>query len=662
MLVRGYVTSVNQHGVFIKLARNLSVRASNREISDNASVSAEQFLTTNTMVLGRIFNFFKDKVNITLRESITTYGIDEVDISEITTGHKAKLLVLSIAANMAFCQIIGSRFKCKVKLTKEDPTVKVGDKIIARIATVSTDSPPRIMMHEVDECNEEMTEEYQNLIDLINEIKAVQQEDFENKDVIEASDKGSEVNINLDEVDQNIEDLQELLHVGDESDEDIDGEAQKITSFLNNEEHDDSQDEHMQEDSEVEADGEGDFGEGDDGEGDNGEGDEDEEVEEGEGNVEEGKINKTKKEKSNEKSNEKSKKSKSMHQHIQDEIQTMLKERGMTEEEHDEDYYEKMIVPSPDNSFLWIHYISHVLKKKGYDDAKILCERAVKTMDITNLKEKLNLWIAYMNLESRFGSEKEFQKIVKRGLKINDKKEVYLAVIDIYRKRKNYKIIEGIFIILSRKYNFHLDIWKKYIEYLFEAHSIQNDDEHPDYDLLVGIDLTEKEKLLSKAIQILDRKQQIELIRKYASEEYKYGNVEKGRTMYESIIHSYPKRTDILSTYLDLEVKFTKNKKNVRKLFDKMLAKDDIKLKQIKFLFKRYLEFETEHGSENDVNKVKEKAAEFANRFAEDGQEGEGSESESDQAPDKQEENEGDAEGSQQNEDQEMAENSEDSE
>jgi hypothetical protein len=111
MLVRGYVTSVNQHGVFIKLAKDFSVRASNREVHDNPNVTPESFLSANTVVLGRILNFNKNKVNISLRESVVTYGIDEVGLSEIEPGFKAKLLVLSIAAKMAFCQIIGSRYK-----------------------------------------------------------------------------------------------------------------------------------------------------------------------------------------------------------------------------------------------------------------------------------------------------------------------------------------------------------------------------------------------------------------------------------------------------------------------------------------------------------------------------------------------------------------------
>ena len=526
MLVRGYVTSVNQHGVFIKLARNLSVRAALREINDDSTVTADSMFVQNTMILGRILKFNKDKIDITLRDSILLYGIDEIDISEIHPGFKAKLYVLSVASQVAFCQVIGSRFKWKVKLTKDDPEVKVGQKIVARIKAVTKDTPPKIMMHEVELCNEEPNEEFKEITNLIHKVKNVQEVDLHEMKIDEVKEKDDEVHINQNEIEQNIEDLQELLEAGEDSDDEMDEEAKKITKFLKFDEGGESSDDlpiQSNDGDESDMDHEA----------------QESEIEEAEGDGEEDKQDSSKKQEESKKT-----KAKSMNDHIQEEINIMLKERGITGEEHDDSYFEQMLIANPNNSFIWTHYISHWLSKKGYKEAKVLWERAVKTIDITNLREKLNLWIAYMNFESKFGKEKEFQSVVKRALKVNDQREVYIAVIDIYLKRKSYKIIEGIYVILSRKYKFDVDIWKRYIEYLFTAQKIKDDESNEDHILLVDVELSEKEKVLSRALQILDRKDQIELIRKYAIEEYKQGNIEKGRTMFESIIHSYPKRTD----------------------------------------------------------------------------------------------------------------------
>lgn len=38
--------------------------------------------------------------------------------------------------------------------------------------------------------------------------------------------------------------------------------------------------------------------------------------------------------------------------------------------------------------------------------------------------------------------------------------------------------------------------------------------------------------------------------------EYKYGQPESGRTMFEGIVTNYPKRMDVWSIYMDMEIKY----------------------------------------------------------------------------------------------------------
>jgi rRNA biogenesis protein RRP5 len=46
------------------------------------------------------------------------------------------------------------------------------------------------------------------------------------------------------------------------------------------------------------------------------------------------------------------------------------------------------------------------------------------------------------------------------------------------------------------------------------------------------------------------------LISKYGILEFKYGYPENGRTIFEGIITNYPKRMDIWSIYMDMEIKY----------------------------------------------------------------------------------------------------------
>lgn len=47
----------------------------------------------------------------------------------------------------------------------------------------------------------------------------------------------------------------------------------------------------------------------------------------------------------------------------------------------------------------------------------------------------------------------------------------------------------------------------------------------------------------------------VDIIAKFAQLEFRYGDAEKGRTMFDKVLTSYPKRTDLWSVFIDLMVK-----------------------------------------------------------------------------------------------------------
>ena len=47
----------------------------------------------------------------------------------------------------------------------------------------------------------------------------------------------------------------------------------------------------------------------------------------------------------------------------------------------------------------------------------------------------------------------------------------------------------------------------------------------------------------------------IEIISKFAQLEFKHGEPERGRTLFEKLLSTYPKRTDIWSVYIDMMIK-----------------------------------------------------------------------------------------------------------
>ena len=102
------------------------------------------------------------------------------------------------------------------------------------------------------------------------------------------------------------------------------------------------------------------------------------------------------------------------------------------------------------------------------DAARKIAERAVKSVSVSNDLDKLNIWTAYMNLESNFGTQESLAKCTVRALEVNDRKSVYLNLIDIYKTNENLEFVEPIYKQLVKKYNNNIDLWSGYIEFLIE--------------------------------------------------------------------------------------------------------------------------------------------------------------------------------------------------
>ena len=131
--------------------------------------------------------------------------------------------------------------------------------------------------------------------------------------------------------------------------------------------------------------------------------------------------------------------------------------------------YEKLILSDHNNSKYWIMYVSYILDKLGLNNAKKIFERAIQNIDISLIKEKLTIWIAYMNLENTYGNNESFKSVVERALEVNDKKTIYKHLINIYKQSNKFNLALEVYKIAIKSYFNDINLWRNYIEFLFEA-------------------------------------------------------------------------------------------------------------------------------------------------------------------------------------------------
>lgn len=116
-------------------------------------------------------------------------------------------------------------------------------------------------------------------------------------------------------------------------------------------------------------------------------------------------------------------------------------------------------------------------------------------------------------------------------------------------------------------------------------------------------------QLLEDATKSLPKRKHVKFLSRVALMEYKEGTAEKGRGVFENVLLTYPKRTDIWGVYIDQEIKHGQVE-TVRNLFERTIHLN-LKPKKMRYFFKRYVAFESDHGAPDRVEYVKQRALEF---------------------------------------------------
>ncbi|KAL5355772.1 hypothetical protein BJX96DRAFT_170979 [Aspergillus floccosus] len=277
--------------------------------------------------------------------------------------------------------------------------------------------------------------------------------------------------------------------------------------------------------------------------------------------------------------------------------------------------YERLLLGEPDSSQLWLQYMAFQLELGEVEKTREIAERALRTITIGQDAEKLNIWVALLNLENTYGNDDTLEDVFKRACQYNDTQEVYERMISIYiQSGKNEKADELFQTALKKKIFHSSKFYLNYASFLFDTMA----------------DPERGRALLPRALQSLPSHTHVETTSKFGQLEFRSanGDVERGRTVFEGLLSSFPKRIDLWNILLDLEIKVG-DAEQVRRLFERVLGTRDTKKsavsveeskklrpKQARFFFKKWLAFEeklaaADGNNEKMVEDIKAKAADY---------------------------------------------------
>lgn len=102
--------------------------------------------------------------------------------------------------------------------------------------------------------------------------------------------------------------------------------------------------------------------------------------------------------------------------------------------------FERLLLGSPNSSYLWIQYMSFQLQISEVDKAREVAKKALQTIHFREEQEKLNVWVALLNLESAYGTEESLETTFKSAARANDSKTVHLRLAAILEEAENFEV------------------------------------------------------------------------------------------------------------------------------------------------------------------------------------------------------------------------------
>ncbi|KAG2154655.1 hypothetical protein DEU56DRAFT_372848 [Suillus clintonianus] len=259
--------------------------------------------------------------------------------------------------------------------------------------------------------------------------------------------------------------------------------------------------------------------------------------------------------------------------------------------------FERLLLGSPNSSYLWVQYMSFLLQLSEIDKARETGRRAIQTISFREEEERLNVWIALLNIENVYGTDESLEAVFKDAARHNDSKTVHLRLAAILDQSEKHEKAEDQHNRTCKKFGHSSKVWTLFCEHYLRRGNLE-----------------QARKLLPRSLQSLEKRKHLKTISKFAQLEYKLGDAERGKTIFEGIVDSHPKRWDLWSIYMDMEAG-QGDIQSLRNIFNRVFA---IKMTshKAKSFFKKWLELERKIGDEEGASAVKQKAVEWTQKAA----------------------------------------------
>ncbi|KAG9054803.1 rRNA biogenesis protein rrp5 [Serendipita sp. 407] len=254
--------------------------------------------------------------------------------------------------------------------------------------------------------------------------------------------------------------------------------------------------------------------------------------------------------------------------------------------------FERLLLSSPNSSYLWLQFMAFQLQLSEIEKAREIGRRALRAVNFREEQERLNVWIGLLNLEVTYGTDTTLDAVFKDAARANDSKTIHWRLAVMLDDSQRHERAEEQFKKTCKKFGTSSKVWTLFAEHYFKRSM-------PD----------EARQLLQRSLLSLEKRKHLKTISKFAQSEYRMGEPERGRTIFEGIIDTHPKRLDLWNIYIDMEAG-QNDIQRIRNICDRALGMK-LSKKKAKFFFKKWLELEKKLGDATSADKVIKRAIEW---------------------------------------------------
>lgn len=133
------------------------------------------------------------------------------------------------------------------------------------------------------------------------------------------------------------------------------------------------------------------------------------------------------------------------------------------------DDFERLILAAPSCSKTWISYMVFHLQNNQFNLAREIGRKALKKISFREHQELLNIWIALLNLELRFGAYIAFESVLNEALLVNDPFKVYGKCLTMLADVKKVPELSAMILNFTKKFRTQPDCWSTAAQCYFEV-------------------------------------------------------------------------------------------------------------------------------------------------------------------------------------------------